>query len=306
MNDRAVADPRIPGRSETPARARSRTAFLMPVYQPDPARLRRTLASLRDQRVAADIVVVDDGSSPPVETLLGEAPLGGSEPGGRVVVLRLPRNAGIVGALNRGLGFVLESGYAYVARMDCGDLCRPERIAAQQAFMDRRPEVDLLGCHAEVVDAAGRPLFVEGTAGGEAAIQTKLLDNAAFKHPAFFVRASAVARLGAYSDRYPHAEDYEFACRYAERGRVACLDDVLIVYEKNPTGLSDRNRAAQLRSRLRVQVDYFDPRRPGAYLGVARTLVTMLVPARLWARLSRLYWRGRGARPGRLRPAGGP
>jgi glycosyltransferase involved in cell wall biosynthesis len=274
----------------------TRTAYLMPVYNPDPASLRRTLASMRQQSVPADIVVVDDGSTPPLDAhVVGED----------VTLLRLPRNQGIVAALNRGLGHILAGGYAYVARMDCGDLCRPGRIATQQAFMDARPEVDLLGCHAEVVDEAGRYLFNEGTAGGEAAIRRKLFDNAAFKHPSFFFRTSAIARLGIYSDRYRHAEDYEIARRYAAGGRVDCLDDVLIVYEKNPTGLCDSNRGAQLRSRLRAQLRHFDPRAIGAYLGVVRTIVTMLVPARLWARLSRLYWRGRAEPAARPLATGG-
>lgn len=275
----------------------TRTAFLMPVYNPDPARLRRTLASMRDQRVPADIVVVDDGSHPPLDILIDDPD---------VTILRLPANQGIVAALNRGLTHILADGYEFVARMDCGDLCRPDRIAVQQAAMDARPELDLLGCHAEIVDEAGRILFDEGTSGGEAAIRRKLFDNAAFKHPAFFLRARSVERLGTYSGRYRHAEDYELARRYAARGRVDCLDDVLIVYEKSPTGLSETHRGAQLRARLGAQLRWFEPRAAHAYLGVLRTVVTMLVPPQFWARLSRLYWRGRNRRTQTALSAGNP
>jgi glycosyltransferase involved in cell wall biosynthesis len=276
---------------------RTRTAFLMPVYNPDPARLRLTLDSLRAQTVAADIVLVDDGSSPPVEALLDD---------GAITLLRLPRNAGIVAALNHGLRYLLESGYEYIARMDCGDLCLPNRIAAQQEVMDRSHDLDLLGSRAEIVDEAGQHLFVEGVSGDRACVRRKLWDNAAFKHPTFFLRARSVARLGLYSPRYTHAEDYEFMRRYAERGHVACLDDVLLVYEKTAAGLCGRNRGAQLRSRLRAQLRYFDPRAARAYLGVARTIVTMLVPGRLWSAASRLYWRAREGRAAASWPAAAP
>jgi hypothetical protein len=68
------------------------------------------------------------------------------------------------------------------------------------------------------------------------------------------------------------------------------LRDVLLVYEKNAAGISSKNRRTQLRSRLRVQLSYFQPAEPAAYAGVVRSLVTLLVPARIWTRLSRLYW----------------
>ncbi|GJD46955.1 hypothetical protein AFCDBAGC_4840 [Methylobacterium cerastii] len=262
-------------------RMTTRTAFLMPLYNPDPKALRRTLESLRAQTVSADIVVVDDGSHPPVEGLCG---------GTDVTVIRLDRNEGIVGALNRGLVHIVEKKYDYIARMDCGDTCLPERIAAQQAFMDRELDVDLLGALATIVDEDNRYLFTEGTPGDAEAVQQKLWDNAAFKHPTFFLRARSLAQLGLYSRHYPHAEDYEFARRYAKYGVIACLDTVLIVYEKTTSGLSIRNRGAQLRSRLRAQLRYLDWRRMAAFLGVCRTLATMVMPASVWARASKLYW----------------
>jgi glycosyltransferase involved in cell wall biosynthesis len=263
-----------------------RTAFLMPVFNPRPDELARTLASMVAQTEPADIVIVDDGSTPPV--LL--------PPGIDATVLRLARNAGITAALNHGLAHIAAQDYTYVARMDCGDICKPERIAVQQAHMERHPDLDLIGAFAEIVDTQGRHLFVEGTAGGPAAIRRKLFDNAAFKHPTFFFRVRSVARLGDYATAYPCAEDYELAVRFAQHGRVHCLDDVLLIYEKSDAGLSSRNRRLQLWSRLRIQLAWFQPLRAASWLGVLRTIVTLMVPARAWAGLSRLYWRRRARR----------
>jgi glycosyltransferase involved in cell wall biosynthesis len=259
-----------------------RTVFLMPVYNPARDVLLRTVDSLLGQTEAADIVIVDDGSLQPVSEVLG------SREG--IIVLRLARNGGITAALNYGLEHIVSLGYEYVARMDCGDISAPERVAKQQAYMDSHPATDLVGAFADIVDERGNHLFFEGTPGGRAAIGRKLYDNAAFKHPTFFFRTACVRKFGVYSADYPHAEDYEFMRRLFERGEIDCLHDVLLVYEKNADGISSRNRRTQLRSRLRVQLGYFQPAKPAAYAGVVRSLVTLLVPARIWTRLSRLYW----------------
>ncbi|MBN8976608.1 MAG: glycosyltransferase [Rhizobiales bacterium] len=259
-----------------------RTAFLMPAYNSTREDLARTVDSLLAQTEGADIVIVDDGSRIPIGELLA--------PHAAVVVLRLDRNQGITAALNHGLEYIVNNGYEFVARMDCGDICTQNRIAKQEAYMDAHPDIDLLGAFADIVDEDGNHLFFEGTSGGRAAIGRKLHDNAAFKHPTFFFRTSSVRKLGGYSTDYPHAEDYEFMRRAYKRGGIDCLDDVLVIYEKNSGSISSKNRGAQLRSRLRIQLKYLEPTRLSAYVGMARTVVTLIVPAPLWARLSQAYW----------------
>ncbi|HVX77465.1 MAG TPA: glycosyltransferase [Bradyrhizobium sp.] len=265
-----------------------RTAFLMPAYNPPHDDLTRTVNSLLAQTEDADIVIVDDGSRRSVSEMLA--------PHANIILLRFDRNRGIAAALNHGLEYIVRSGYEFVARMDCGDICVRDRIAKQQAYMDAHPDTDLLGAFADIVDEDGNHLFFEGTSGGRAAIRRKLQDNAAFKHPTFFFRASCVQRLGGYSTDYPHAEDYEFMQRVYKKGNIDCLDDVLVIYEKNSSSISSRNRSAQLRSRLRIQLKYLEPTSVSAYVGMARTIVTLLVPAPIWARLSQLYWGRMGER----------
>ena len=265
-----------------------RTAFLMPAYNPPHDDLTRTVNSLLAQTEGADIVIVDDGSRRSIGEML--------VPHDNIVLLRLDRNQGIAAALNHGLEYIVRNGYEFVARMDCGDICARDRIAKQQAYMDANPDTDLLGAFADIVDERGSHLFFEGTSGGRTAIGRKLQDNAAFKHPTFFFRTSCVQKFGEYSTSYPHAEDYEFMRRAYARGNIACLDDVVVIYEKNAGSISSRNRSAQLRSRLRIQLKYLDMTSVPAYVGMVRTIVTLLVPAPMWARLSQLYWGRTGER----------
>src|SRR4051812_13471927 len=265
-----------------------RTAFLMPVHNPVPEKLSLTLNSMLTQSEPADIVIVDDGSRQPIAGML--------EPRENLKILRLDRNQGITAALNHGLACIIDAGYEYVARMDCGDVCAPRRIELQQRHMDLNPHCDLLGAFADIVNGQGQHLFFEGTTGGHEAIGQKLSDNAAFKHPTFFIRTTFVERFGDYSADYKCAEDYEFLWRAFKNGKVDCLGDVLIRYEKDEAGLSSRNRGAQLISRLRIQLHYFDPANHKSYVGVLRTIVALLLPARAWSWISRHYWAGQNRR----------
>jgi len=260
----------------------------MPVYNPSAGDLAETIETMLAQTESADIVIVDDGSRLPITQML--------TPRDDVTILRLDRNSGITAALNRGLDHITGAGYEFVARMDCGDTCAPDRIAKQLAYMDSHPDTDLLGAFADIVDEHGNHLFFEGTSGGRPAIGRKLQDNAAFKHPTFFFRTSCVQELGDYSTHFPHAEDYEFMCRVYAKGNIDCLDDVLVTYEKNSSSISSKNRSTQLWSRLRIQLKYLKLTGVSAYIGVARTFVTLLVPATMWARFSQFYWTHIGKR----------
>jgi len=54
-------------------------------------------------------------------------------------------NKGLAFTLNELLRLALAAGYEYIARMDADDVCVVDRIEAQFGFMERHPEVDVVG-----------------------------------------------------------------------------------------------------------------------------------------------------------------
>ena len=54
-------------------------------------------------------------------------------------------------------------------------------------------------------------------------------------------------------------EDYEFFFRISKKFRVSNIDEVLIKKEINPNSISLSKRKVQLKSRLRIQLNYFNP-----------------------------------------------
>ena len=94
-----------------------------------------------------EIVVVDDGSTDDTPRVLAAF-------ADRVRVVRQP-NAGVCGATNRG---VEEARGAYLTFLDGDDVLLPGKIQAQVDVLESRPEVGLVYCDLEIVDADERPL----------------------------------------------------------------------------------------------------------------------------------------------------
>jgi glycosyltransferase involved in cell wall biosynthesis len=244
-------------------------ALLIPVYN-DREGLRRTLEGL-PREVPLDVVVVDDGSDPPLS--FPEVP-----PPHRAFLVRLERNRGIVGALNEGLRFILERGYPYVARLDAGDVALPGRFSAQLRFLEEHPDHALVGGQVRFVDMEGRETHHEAFPTEDGAIRRAMRGRNVFIHPAVMIRAQALREAGPYREGYSAGEDYEIFFRLMRRYRVANLGEEVVVCQVNPKGISRQRRRAQLLSRLRVQLENFDPRLKESWLGVAKTLALLLTP----------------------------
>jgi GT2 family glycosyltransferase len=245
-------------------------ALAMPVYNPGEA-LGMTLESLRQQTVPFRLYLVDDGSSskPDYDKLLQ---------GFDCRLIALEENRGIAGALNIGLEAALLARHAFIARMDCGDWCEPERLALSRQFLHARPDIDLMGTWTMITskNTGSNYLFAPPT--DYSRLFRRLYYGMAFIHPAMMIRARLFQAIGCYSLDYEAAEDYELCRRAARAGlRMANIPDVLVHKIEDVTSISVRRRRAQLWSRLRIQWFYRDWS-SHCVLGMLRTLMLFLTP----------------------------
>ena len=127
-----------------------RLAVLIPAYNAERTIL-RAIQSLNANSEPHDIVVIDDGSAQPLREIVPAQD--------NLVILRNERNRGVTEARNQGLAYILEHGYAFVAKLDADDAARPDRLARQIGFFDRHPDVALLGSRGRVVSERGEVLF---------------------------------------------------------------------------------------------------------------------------------------------------
>lgn len=233
-----------------------------------------------------DLVVVDDGSSPPLtKPSLHETH--------SVTLLRLPVNLGIEQALNFGLSWILNHGYQYVARLDAGDLALPNRFRAQMEFLDLHEDYALVGGQVNFVDDAGNKLFQEMRPTRDIELRRAMHSRCCFTHSAVMMRVVALADVGFYNPAYKAAEDFELFFRLMEKYKVANLDRKVLDYLVDPYGISLRKRRCQIRSRLRVMIRYWDFGLIESYVGLVKSLLLLVVPVRFVRDAKKLLGRRR-------------
>ena len=172
-----------------------------------------------------------------------------------VVILRLPQNLGITGAMNAGLAALMRERPDYVARIDTGDFCTPDRFHKQLAYMDANPNIGILGSAVEfrIFDNDNKLTGskVMSFPQDRAACAERLFLNSSVIHPAMLIRRECLKPCKAYSEDYPAAEDFDLLWRAHKAGfGLVNLPDTLLIKEETPGSISQKRRRRQVWSRL--------------------------------------------------------
>ena len=234
--------------------------------------LDRTLASFCE-RAPVRVLIVDDGSLPPIV-----APSGANPAKLAIEVLRMPRNGGIELALQTGVAALAQRGVKYAARIDAGDLATPYRLEKQLAYMEAHPETAALGMWTHVVSTEGAPLFDLRPPTEPAAIRRVMLLRSCFSHPTIMLRVTAVMETGNYRAEYRAAEDLDLFLRLMQRHDCANLPEFGVYYELNELGISATKRRTQILSTLRLQLKYMRLTNLPDWLGVAKNIAHLMLP----------------------------
>jgi len=249
------------------------TAVLIAAYNAEKT-IRQAVESVLAGSFDCDVYIVDDCSRIPVTEVL--------EPYDNVEVIRLKRNRGPAVARNIGLSKILAKDYDYVAIMDADDVSTPTRLAKQVCFLDKHPRVGAVGCWTLHFDEhTGETTLLRKRPTEPADIRNMMFFNTGISHASAVIRVDALRAVGIYSENYPAAEDYELLRRIGAKYDLANLPEFLLAYRVSSQGQSLGRRRRQLVDRLKIQLRYFAPFNWRAWAGVAQTLASLLIPARL-------------------------
>ncbi|GAA4019964.1 hypothetical protein GCM10022408_37620 [Hymenobacter fastidiosus] len=222
-----------------------RVSILVPVYNVE-AYIQETLRSLLRQTFQDfEIVVVNDRSTDQT----AERIVALNDP--RIRLYTNPQNIGRAGSDNVGMNLVRGE---LVAKMDGDDLCHPERLARQVAFLDAHPTVDVVGSWVQCF-GAGRMLFEYPVQPVDA--RAMMVFNMTVGNPSVMLRARLWQEQGLrYDDQLRQTEDYDFFGRYLPQLTIANLPEALVQYRVLPHSVrpavyDERLRVAnQIRARL--------------------------------------------------------
>ena len=116
----------------------------------------------------------------------------------------------------------------YLALLDADDVALADRLALQVHYLDRHPQIAILGGAVELIDGLGRRLGVEGRRQSDEEIRHTLLNNSPFVVSTVTMRAEEFRTAGGYRRAFDDSgEDYDLWLRMMERCRAATLGEVL-------------------------------------------------------------------------------
>lgn len=152
----------------------------------------------------------------------------------KIKLLINEKNSGLPVSINRGME--IASG-EYIARLDADDIAIPERFELQCEFLDKHPEIDLLGSAATAIDMDGNFIMELPVPSSHEEILKKSELGNPMIHPSWMMRKRVLNEIK-YRN-LPSAEDYDFLLRTIDKGfGIANIPKPLIKYRFNENGLS--------------------------------------------------------------------
>lgn len=190
---------------------------LMPVYNAE-KHLREAIDSVLNQTMPAfEFIIIDDGSTDSSVAIVQSY----QDP--RIRFYKNEKNSGISFTLNRGIELAETN---LIARMDADDICLPNRLERQYAFIQARPEGALFSCWVEEITEEKEPIRIEKY------FPYEYFYNLTFAflqyHPSLVFNRDAVKSIGMYT--VPYGEDYELVWQLSRRFKMYHQPEVLLQY----------------------------------------------------------------------------
>lgn len=203
-----------------------------------------------------ELIVMDDGSADATPRIVDALAAQDDR-----IHLRVRPHAGYAEALNAGWQL---SHSEYVGVLDADDLAEPGRLERQVGFLERHPEVGVVGGALLLITADGRPFYIAAYPEAPSDTREALKSRSPLGHTSVLMRRAVLEEVGGYRTRFPLAEDYDLWLRIAERHALANVPDIVGRYRihganGSVTGL--RRQAASMTA-ARVEATRREPGPP--------------------------------------------
>lgn len=227
-----------------------KVTLLVPAFNEPEDILEQSLSSVMAQTFTDfECIVVDESTRPEAaqacERICARDP--------RFRYVHPTERLGLPGSLNLAISMARSP---LLARFDSDDVCLPDRLAVQVAFMDAHPDIGVVGAGLQLIDEAGRPTAERHYPERSEDIARKLQFTTTLAHPTVMYRADVAKRFGGYDPTFRFAEDLDLWLRWLNRGvKFANVPDVLVKYRQAQT----RRHRNHWRFNLRARVRNFGP-----------------------------------------------
>ena len=133
---------------------KKKIAVILPVYKKDKAEYMSKAVESIVLQTYKDIHIFIGVDGPVGEDI--ESYLKLIENQGKITIVRFEENRGLACVLNDLLDICFEEGYDYIARMDADDISMTDRFEKQQTYLEKFPEIDIVGGAIKEIDEEGK------------------------------------------------------------------------------------------------------------------------------------------------------
>ena len=145
----------------------------------------------------------------------------------------------------------------YIARMDADDICLPDRLEKQYAFMEEHQDVALSSCRFMTVKNG---VYMSGGAGGRCdneALRAMLLVANPILHPGVIAKAEVMKKF-LYDTSLTCTEDLELWTRMVmENQKIQILPECLLIYRLHDKQITSTTLQRQHTEVLKIQQKYY-------------------------------------------------
>lgn len=224
-------------------------SLIMSVYNGEDY-LREAVESVLNQTFTDwELIVINDCSTDSTAQILADFAARDS----RVKVYPNEVNLRLPSSLNRALTIAQGK---YVARMDADDICLPDRLEKQYAFMEANPDIALSSCRFMTWK---KGVIASGGCGGRNdadSIKALLLVTNPILHPGIIAKAEVIKSLG-YDKTFTCTEDMELWTRFILAGyKVEVQSEYLMIYRLHEKQITETTLEKQKREVAAIQKNY--------------------------------------------------
>lgn len=206
-------------------------SVLMSVYNSE-AYLAEAIESILSQTFSDfEFIIVDDGSTDDSNTIIQSY----ANADARIRPFQLEQNQGLASALNYGLE---QATGQYIARMDSDDISLPTRFEQQVDFMEKNPDVGVLGSWMQVVNQDKKPLFDYEVPRVHSLIVWNIFFGRTFAHPSVLMRRDLIQSVGGYNANLTVAQDVDLWARLVGLTKFQNLPGKLLTYRTHDSATS--------------------------------------------------------------------
>lgn len=218
---------------------------VVPAFNELPHIVRASLESIRVQTlVDFECIVVDESTRPES----AEACRAVCAQDRRFIYVHPSQKIGLARSLNLAMS---KARGQLIARFDSDDVCVPERLALQVAFLKAHPEISVVGGAIDIINTEGCVLASRRYPLTPTEIAKGMQFTTTIAHPTVMYRREAIEQHGMYNPEFRFSEDLDLWLRWINAGICfANLPQVLVHYRQDVTARDQRHWRFNLRARV--------------------------------------------------------